>query len=70
MRKYKKKDGHMPAVVNCENKTCRRSLEVAKHQEYAAHDVPRDRIHEKTDPTSPMFSVYCTCGHYTVSRPQ
>ena len=61
-RMKKKKDGHVPEVINCRGG---RPLVTANYRGYADNDTPREKIHEFVDPTSPMFSVSCPCGHYT-----
>lgn len=68
MRRTKKKDGHVPHVIECRG--CRRTLVVANYQGFAPSDIQKEKVHEIIDPTSPMFSVRCTCGHYTLSLPQ
>lgn len=65
MRRVKKKDGHVPHVIHCRG--CKRNLIVDKYRESPDGNTSRENIHEIVDPTSPMFSVRCPCGLYTVS---
>ena len=65
MRRMKKKDGHVPHVIHCRG--CERNLIIAKYLAFPDSNTPRENIYEIVDPTSPMFSVRCPCGLYTVS---
>jgi len=66
----KKKKGHVPYSVYCLG--CKRNIVTTDYQMggYPDRNTPREKIHEIIDPTSPMFAVYCTCGHHTVSTPE
>jgi hypothetical protein len=63
----KKKQGQVPDVIHCGG--CKRPLVTKNYHGFSEASTPKDKIHYVHDPTSPSFSVACTCGHFTVSRP-
>jgi hypothetical protein len=68
-RMNKKKDGHVPSATTCRG--CGRILIITDCRwGFPDKDTPRENIREIVDPTFPMFSVWCTCGYYTISIPQ
>lgn len=47
--------------------SCGRVLEVAQYSGmYSRKDTPLENVHTVNSSVLPSFTMFCTCGHYTV----
>lgn len=63
----------VPTTFDCANPTCGRRLELSKYRteiyQPPAAAEEEGRVHRVTTPIYWPFTLFCTCGHYTVAEP-
>jgi hypothetical protein len=66
MPKYPK--SNVPEFIKCMNDKCgRKVIYDSFYRQYPDSNIPAERIHYINDRV--MYSILCTCGHFTISKP-
>lgn len=66
MSKYLK--SKVPEFIKCMNVQCGRKVQYDSfYRQYPDSNIPVERIHYVNDRV--IYGILCTCGHFTVSRP-
>jgi len=59
----------VPEHYECANPSCRRTLQTRYYMMDRVGNAVPEEVHQVFAPNLPLFTLMCTCGHYTVVKP-